>query len=85
VLRVQNEHGLVLFWLQVLVLMSPPKMKDSDELQPKYFAVDTPVLSKQGELQKEADGSLKKVKEFGVWTCFHKAHEPGWKAYIQTN
>jgi hypothetical protein len=65
--------------------MTPPKTKKSDKPQPKYFAVDTPVLSKQGELQKEADGSLKKMKEFGVWTCFHKAHEPGWKAYIQAN
>lgn len=65
--------------------MSPPKLKDSDTPQPKYFAVNTPVLNKQGDFQKEADGSLKKVKEFGVWTCFHKAHEPGWKAFILAN
>lgn len=66
--------------------MTPPKMREEpDEPQPKYFAVDTPVLSKEGELQKEANGSLKKVKEHGVLTCFHIAHQPGWKAYIQAN
>ena len=66
--------------------MSPPKKSiDPEQPEPKYFSVSTPVLDKEGELQFESDGSVKTVKEYGTWTCYHKAHEPGWKAYIHAN
>jgi hypothetical protein len=65
--------------------MSPPKSSDPEQPEPKYFSTNTPVLDKDGELQFESDGSVKTVKEYGHWTCFHKAHEPGWKTYIQLN
>ena len=56
------------------------------EKQPKYFTVDTPVLDKKGGLTTEGDGTLKKVRECGMWTCYHSAHIiKGWRKFTQTN
>ena len=60
----------------------PPKMT---EKQPKYFTVDMPVLNKKGGLTTEGDGTLKKVRKCGMWTCYHSAHIKGWRKFTQTN
>ena len=75
------------FGCRRFLCFSAPKPGDEDKednplpKQPKYFAVNTPVLDTNGELQEE-EGGYKYVKEVGVWTCYHAAHQTGWKTYL---
>lgn len=62
---------------------SYPKSNETLPKQPKYFTVDTPILSTRGSIQLE-DGKLKVVRECGTWTCYHKAHQSGWNMYLST-
>ncbi len=63
--------------------------KSALEKQPKYFSVKTPVLDSRGELQvkqgEDGEDKYKHEKEIGVWTCYHIAHQTGWKTYLQAN
>ena len=53
--------------------------------QPKYFAVKTPVLDKKGELQvikRDDKEEYKSEKDVSQYTCYHDAHQSGWKTHF---
>ena len=79
-----------------LCFSNPKQQKNDDDRQhkkipnqPKYFAVKTPVLDTDGGLQMVSDAngdeSYRFEKEVGAWTCYHAAHQRGWKTYLQAN
>lgn len=75
-----NEDRLLLLWLSKRLRKLPK--------QPKYFAVKTPVLDDDGGLQVVigANGDdCQYKKEVVVWTCYHVAHQRGWKTYLHAN
>jgi hypothetical protein len=84
------------FGCRRFLCFAPPKLERKDEhgnkiklpKQPKYFAVKMPVLNKQGELQiiqRDDKEEYKFEKEVGQWTCYHAAHQRGWKTHLQLN
>jgi hypothetical protein len=68
--------------------LSPPTKSTKSKIeskQPKYFSIDTPILDKDGELQMSKNGVIQTVTEFGMWTCYHSAHQTPWRTYIELN
>ena len=67
--------------------------KNTAKKEPKYFTVNTPILDREGEVCVTTDTSpsgeptlqYKSRVEVGMWTCYHAAHQKGWKMHMQLN
>lgn len=81
------------FGCRRFLCFKPPTMEKGKGAMkgPKYFAVDTPVLD-DAVIKAMDDGSgggqqsledVETIRETGLWTCYHAAHQPGWRSFLK--